>query len=260
MWIDVSERGTVGYILREDFEALPDSIRNEFLDTILIKNYGDDTVEFPVDSEKSEQFCERIKAYFLNRKRSEIRKHNLRLLSGGMYEKEDIDRLFEIQEGRCYYTGERLTRNPKNYSIDHIVPVAEGGSSWPGNLALVTVDANQEKHDQSKRKMFAILEARYGKEWQLNQRELCKRVDSRRRVVDKARKRAVSNHIDNLLARLIESFPDADLDYRLKGDVAALSINDTEVTFAAGFMRQKKLFGSFDYLKRITMAILSEKR
>jgi len=260
MWVDVGEQGAFGHISTDEFDALPQSIREEFLDSIRIEEYRDDRIVFPINCETSERLYERIKRFQKNRARSELRKQNLMALSGGIYEKEDIENLFEIQEGRCYYTGAPLTRNPKNYAVDHIVPVTEGGSSWPGNLALASVEVNREKHNRSKRHIFATLEKRYGKGWRADQREFCKRVDARRRAVDKARKRCVEDHLNGLLESLEDSFPGIDLDYHLEDDVPVLLVDYTEVTFPAGFMRQKDLFGSLDYLAGVVKAVLAQPR
>lgn len=63
--------------------------------------------------------------------------------------------LWEIQGGRCYFSGASLGESFETgkYSIDHLIPLAcrswpyadIPGTNWPTNLALVTVRVNKMK-------------------------------------------------------------------------------------------------------------------
>ena len=92
-----------------------------------------------------------------NRGRADHRRMLLMDLSGGRYEPADIEAIYDAQEGLCYFTGESLSMQQKNFVVDHLKPVRSGGSSWPGNLALVTRQANQEKHGHTAQWYWRLL-------------------------------------------------------------------------------------------------------
>ena len=58
----------------------------------------------------------------------------------GSYNKDDIARLFIAQGARCLCGDELLA-----FHVDHIVPVARGGSNWPSNLQLLCGRCNRSK-------------------------------------------------------------------------------------------------------------------
>jgi hypothetical protein len=58
------------------------------------------------------------------------------------------NRIFERCEGRCAYcTGQLLYNDP--WHIDHIVPLAKGGSNDEGNLTLACARCNVKKRDKA---------------------------------------------------------------------------------------------------------------
>jgi hypothetical protein len=61
----------------------------------------------------------------------------------GRFTKGDIDRLKKLQRGLCAYCKIALK---KKYHIDHITPLAGGGSNWPSNLQLCCPTCNHQKH------------------------------------------------------------------------------------------------------------------
>lgn len=78
--------------------------------------------------------------YNRNRK---ARKRN----ADGVFNKDDIQTIFESQGGQCNTCGKNLIRyNKKQYHIDHITPIAKGGSNWPKNLQLLCPKCNLSKH------------------------------------------------------------------------------------------------------------------
>lgn len=68
----------------------------------------------------------------------------------GTYTDSDIQRLFDEQEGRCCYCGITLFWSiPYDIHIDHIQPLARGGTNYPDNLALSCADCNLSKGDKT---------------------------------------------------------------------------------------------------------------
>ena len=106
--------------------------------------------------------------------------------AGGFHNKFVLDRLFKIQHGRCYYSGDALTITPKNYVIDHILSIYSGGTNWPYNLALVIKEINTWKggHASSKDTLLWLAKSR-GTSWLQQQKAYCKEVDRKREELDR---------------------------------------------------------------------------
>lgn len=47
------------------------------------------------------------------------------------------------QRGKCFYCGKKVGRH---YHVDHVIPLALGGSNGPENLVIACPDCNQRKH------------------------------------------------------------------------------------------------------------------
>nr|WP_320049043.1 HNH endonuclease [uncultured Desulfuromonas sp.] len=50
-----------------------------------------------------------------------------------------------IAEGRCYYCGEPF--DPKELTLDHVVPLVRGGKSTKGNCVAACKECNSKKKD-----------------------------------------------------------------------------------------------------------------
>lgn len=61
---------------------------------------------------------------------------------GGTFTRVDILDLYKRQGGRCVYCSVDLQHR---YEVDHIIPVARGGSNWPSNLQLLCRPCNRSK-------------------------------------------------------------------------------------------------------------------
>lgn len=118
-------------------------------------------------------------------KRKEVARQ-LRLVdAGGFHDKEALSRLFEIQRGRCYYSGDRLREDPKNYVVDHIQPIYLGGTDWPRNLALAIKEINTWKGGlASVKDTLRWIAEKRGDEWLRSQKEFCLEVDQKREEFD----------------------------------------------------------------------------
>ncbi len=49
----------------------------------------------------------------------------------------------QLNRGICHYCGQRFP--PSKLTMDHIVPIARGGTSTPGNVAPACVSCNRDK-------------------------------------------------------------------------------------------------------------------
>jgi len=71
------------------------------------------------------------------------RRRSRKFSSGGSFTKEEILKLYEIQEGICVYCPADLSG--KNYHIDHIMPIALNGRNSIENLQLLCPSCNFRK-------------------------------------------------------------------------------------------------------------------
>lgn len=65
---------------------------------------------------------------------------------GPNYTPVDVAALLVDQHDLCAYCG--MTLNGK-YHVDHVVPLSQGGSNGPDNIALACAPCNLSKHDRS---------------------------------------------------------------------------------------------------------------
>jgi 5-methylcytosine-specific restriction endonuclease McrA len=65
-----------------------------------------------------------------------------KLAAEGMFTAEDVKSLFAAQGGKCSYCFVKLG---KKYHVDHIMPLARGGSNWPENLQICCGPCNISK-------------------------------------------------------------------------------------------------------------------
>lgn len=71
-------------------------------------------------------------------------KHRARLKNAeGSFTADDIKLLLKRQHGNCVVCGKNIK---KKYHIDHVMPLARGGSNKPSNLQLLCPDCNFRKN------------------------------------------------------------------------------------------------------------------
>jgi 5-methylcytosine-specific restriction endonuclease McrA len=65
----------------------------------------------------------------------------------GRHTAADVRHLFEVQRGACAGCDAVLVKGGKGrYHVDHVMPLALGGSNWPENLQLLCPPCNHTKH------------------------------------------------------------------------------------------------------------------
>lgn len=78
----------------------------------------------------------------LNRKRKAIKKGAI-----GTHTAADVFAIFDSQRGKCASCPLKLKKSGKNkFHVDHIMPLAKGGSNDKYNLQLLCPDCNLRKH------------------------------------------------------------------------------------------------------------------
>ena len=59
----------------------------------------------------------------------------------------------------CYLTGKSINlKNPKSYSLDHIMPVSQGGTNELNNLEITCARANSAKADMTLQEFYKLCE------------------------------------------------------------------------------------------------------
>lgn len=61
----------------------------------------------------------------------------------GYYTPEQIDALYDFQEGRCFHCDCDIS---DYFERDHWIPLTKGGSNWPENIRLLCRHCNRSKH------------------------------------------------------------------------------------------------------------------
>ena len=177
--------------------------------------------------------------------------------SDGLYEDDDIREIYQLQEGKCYYTGKPISLDAKDYAIDRIIPIHQGGSSWPRNLALTTKAVRQEKFEKSKRAYWHILAKKHGTAWATKQRTVCETIDKQRLKIDRRRKATVEDLISARENELIQKYPDHLIFLALADQTLTLTVGSIEVNFPRGFLRNRKTMAGGKYFSRIVRSVLS---
>jgi len=65
--------------------------------------------------------------------------------TGGRHTKADIELQYSSQRGKCWHCGKKLGHS---YHVDHLTPIAKGGSDNPRNLVISCPQCNQSKNDK----------------------------------------------------------------------------------------------------------------
>lgn len=66
--------------------------------------------------------------------------------NGGSFTVEDVNRLYFLQKGKCASCIKKLKTDGRDrFHVDHVMPVALGGSSNPENLQLLCPGCNRKK-------------------------------------------------------------------------------------------------------------------
>ncbi|WP_101757826.1 HNH endonuclease [Oceanicoccus sp. KOV_DT_Chl] len=85
----------------------------------------------------------------------------------GFYCQEDIEVIYSLQKGECYFCS-RVLGSPGEkgtFHIDHLNPIAKGGDNWPNNLCLACEQCNKSKHSHSSTVLWSKLRKEKGAEW-----------------------------------------------------------------------------------------------
>jgi 5-methylcytosine-specific restriction endonuclease McrA len=70
--------------------------------------------------------------------------------NGGSHTVQDIQEQLKRQKHKCYYCSAKFKMKDNNYiyHIDHVIPVAKGGSNDMSNIVLACPKCNQTKNDR----------------------------------------------------------------------------------------------------------------
>lgn len=88
--------------------------------------------------------------YLMLARRANSKRRAIMASIEGSYTTNDLQRLYDDQNGQCAYCGIRLFWDiPGDIHIDHIQPITRGGSNNADNLAITCAHCNLSKHDKT---------------------------------------------------------------------------------------------------------------
>lgn len=90
----------------------------------------------------------------LERRKPKSQRQNRREVAGDCITLDELRSLLHQQDYRCALTGTKLT--PSNFALDHIVPIAHGGTFTIDNCQLVTKEVNRAKHTMGQDEFVAM--------------------------------------------------------------------------------------------------------
>jgi len=142
----MNDRNSLRYSFKEDYRARTKSRMN--------KSYDADPEKFRQRANdrylmEPEVIRSRVKRY-QERNPEKCRawrraKHARKQQAPGAFSREDVERIFKEQSGRCL-CGYDLNLS---YHIDHKTPFLRGGSNWPENIQLLCPKCNMNKHTKT---------------------------------------------------------------------------------------------------------------
>jgi 5-methylcytosine-specific restriction endonuclease McrA len=150
-----------------------------------------------IDRQYYNEFCEihsRENKRERSRKTSETRKIRVNKAEG-FFLQEDIDAIYNLQSGKCYYCKCELKRkNGKPaFEIEHITPLSNGGTNWPSNLSLACKKCNQKKGNKSAKDFWPIAKKMYDKNIISNSQKINKKHPPHKIQLTKIRKQEIAN-------------------------------------------------------------------
>jgi 5-methylcytosine-specific restriction endonuclease McrA len=123
----------------------------------------------------------------------------------GAYHKNDVDKVFNIQEGLCCYCN-----NPVELScchIDHMYPISKGGSLWPSNLAISCANCNLEKNALTAEEYLKKLKKKRGADWHGAQQSRIASQQQKKEKIDISRKRAIKKKLASVKDKIQKLLP-----------------------------------------------------
>lgn len=95
--------------------------------------------------ENKDKLSRRFKVYSRNNLsyfRAANAKRRSLLSAGGTHTADDVSKIINMQNNLCVYCGDDIS---DDYHVDHIMPLALGGSNWPSNLQCLCPTCNLRK-------------------------------------------------------------------------------------------------------------------
>ncbi|MEJ1384778.1 MAG: hypothetical protein RPU52_02580 [Candidatus Sedimenticola sp. (ex Thyasira tokunagai)] len=179
--------------------------------------------------------------------------------SGGVHESDDLDDIYDIQNGCCYFTGKPILSGKSDALIFHLKPLDCGGDHWPGNIIYVSKEINQDKHFMAAAQYWRLLEKMHGTEWVKERKKVTRKFDVKRRAVSRKRKRKVEYDLKLLEGALSANYPGEYISLELCDDGVEMRVNGTISQLQNDFLRNKITFKSIEYYNGIIRSILRPK-
>ncbi len=130
-------------------KTCPESVRMENKDTETVRRRYDLSEKGKAKYRrygKTEDGREKRRQYSHEhiRERRSLRRARERNVAG-IHTAEDIQSQFDAQQGLCWWCSQKLEAE---FHVDHVIPIARGGTNWPSNIVCACSFCNRSKGEK----------------------------------------------------------------------------------------------------------------
>jgi len=118
-------------------------------------------------------------------KKAKINRLKLEREVEGFYTENDLKVLYIIQKGLCYYCRTPIGKIKNKYTIDHVIPLSDGGTNWPLNLALACKSCNSRKSWTSESRYLKKIRDELSEDDRKNHKEFVSNIRKLKRKIFK---------------------------------------------------------------------------
>ncbi len=138
---------------RHKWRRLADKIRYREENPELLKERNRCYKALDASKKRAREYRKTYEPQYIAANRSKInaknrrRKHRARSAQG-TYTEEQLQARIDLYGRRCYLCGcDWDTLSAPDRTVDHVIPLSQGGTNWPANLRPACKSCNSGKHD-----------------------------------------------------------------------------------------------------------------
>lgn len=111
------------------------------------------------------------------------RLRSARGMACGSYNTKDLEIIYKLQAGLCYYCMCPIHTSGDKYSVDHIIPLSSSGTHWPTNIALTCKSCNSKKSWASEKAFNQKIRSAKTDKWVQEHKEFISYIKRHKRKV-----------------------------------------------------------------------------